>query len=351
MKKIILHDQQYSIGGPKAVLDGIENSYLHNKYEFVRLEQRDSCGFNPFKAIKFVNSYRKRINDINADAIYICGLEYVGFLMTLAARFSNVKKVILSVHGSNWATPNHTIRKWLLMHIIEPIEIRLSDSVFTVCKAAQRIIKPLHNQSNNDGVIYNTFPNEDWSLFNRDDFRNEIGVSSDKIVVASVGRVVEDKGHKFIIDAIKQFSDDRYVFVIVGEGDYLGKYSQRCKEEIEKGRVFLLGRRTDVNRILKGSDIFLFASFSENHSIALLESVNMHCCALCTDVGGNPEIIHDRVSGLLIPKMNSKAIINGLLELSEPSIRREYANAAYDDCKERFSVENTYGKLDKLFSK
>ena len=38
-KKILLHDQQYTIGGPKAVLDGIEKSYLGEKYEFVRITQ------------------------------------------------------------------------------------------------------------------------------------------------------------------------------------------------------------------------------------------------------------------------------------------------------------------------
>ena len=48
MKKILLHDQKYSLGGPKAVLDGIQNSYLKEKFEFVNLCQTEACGFNPF---------------------------------------------------------------------------------------------------------------------------------------------------------------------------------------------------------------------------------------------------------------------------------------------------------------
>ena len=69
--KIILHDIEYTVGGPKAVLNGIVNSPLQNDFEFVRLKQTESCGFNPFKALGFINKYRKRINDIHADSIDI----------------------------------------------------------------------------------------------------------------------------------------------------------------------------------------------------------------------------------------------------------------------------------------
>ena len=216
-KKIILHDQQYTIGGPKAVLDGIVNSYLSEKYEFVRLAQPEGCGFNPFKAISFIWKYRKKINQEHADIIYICGLEYVGFLMTISAKLSNVKIVVLSVHGSHWDTPDKTIRKRLLMHLVEPLEIKLANPIITVCDSAQRIIKPLHNRENNDGIVYNTFPNIDYNIIPSVALRKEFGISDDKIIVTSVGRVVESKGHAYTIEAIKQMQDNRFVFIIVGD--------------------------------------------------------------------------------------------------------------------------------------
>lgn len=349
MKKVILHDQQYTIGGPKAVLDGIVNSYLREKFDFVRLAQPEGCGFNPFKAIRFVIKYRKLINDIHADTIYICGLEYVGLLMTITAKLSNVKKIVLSVHGSHWDTPDSTIRKRLLMYIVEPIEIKLADSVITVCNSAQQIIKPLQGQRNNDGVVYNTFPGIDYESVPSGILRKELGIGEDKIIVTSVGRVVETKGHSYTIDAIKLMHDDRFVYVVVGDGDYLEVYREKCKEEIANGRVFLLGRRSDVYSILKDSDIFLFATLNENHSIALLEAVNMKCCALVTDIGGNPEIIRDGISGVLMPRKDPGAIVDGLIKLKDKGTRKKYAEAAYIECKDKFSVENTYGKLEKIF--
>lgn len=351
-KKIILHDQQYKIGGPKGVLNGITNSYLEEKYEFVRLVQHGGCGFNPFKAITFISKYRKKINEEHADAIYICGLQYVGLLMTIAARLSNVKKVCLSVHGSEWDTPDGTIRKWILMHIVEPLEVRLAHSVFTVCEAAQRSIGALKyvKKGNNDGVIYNTFPNFDYDAIENGKLRKELALSEDKIIVTTVGRVVKEKGHKNIIEAIKQNSDNRFVYVIVGDGPYIEEYRKQCKKEIEERKVFLLGIRHDVKEILKDSDIFLFATYNENHSLALLEAVNMKCAALVTNVGGNPEIIEHGVSGHVIPSKDSQAIVDGLLELGNKALRNKYTENAYMSAKEKFSVENTYGKLENILS-
>ena len=101
-KKILMHViKAEKIGGTTTVISEIKNSYLKNKFNFIDIVQEDACGFNPIKAVQFVRKYKRLINEQHADAIYICGLLYSGFLMTLAAKLSNVKTIILSIHGSN----------------------------------------------------------------------------------------------------------------------------------------------------------------------------------------------------------------------------------------------------------
>ena len=350
-KKVLLHNIQYTIGGPKTVLNAIINSYLNDKYEFVFINQSEACGFNPLKAFTFIRKYTKLINAENADVIYICGLQYSGLLMTIASRMSNVKKIVLSVHGSDWDTPNKSLRKWILMHIVEPLQVLLADSVFTVCEAAQQTIGALKagGGKNNKGVVYNTFPDVCYESISSGVLRKELGIPKDKIIVATVGRVVKEKGHQYIIDAIKQLPNSRFVYVIVGEGPYMEEYKKQCVKEIKDKQLFLLGVRNDVMSILKDADIFLFATLNENHSLALLEAVNMKCAALVTNVGGNPEIIEHGVSGYVVPSRDSMAIVNGLLELQDNFIREKFAEQAYQIAKNKFSVENTYGKLDHLF--
>ena len=121
-KKILLVDYNYKDGGPKTVNSNLMHSYLAEKYDF-RIVSSDNAVFhyNPIKAIRFIGYYIKAINKEHGDIAYIRGLEYVGLLMTIACRLSNVKKSILVVHGSYWDVPDaHSLRRRLLKYIIEP---------------------------------------------------------------------------------------------------------------------------------------------------------------------------------------------------------------------------------------
>lgn len=350
--KILLHTiQAEKIGGTTTVINEIKNSYLKDKFEFKDLVQEEACGLNPIKAIRFVNKYRKLINQEHADAIYICGLLYSGFLMTLAAKLSNVKKIILAVHGSEWDRKRDSKLKYLLLcGFFEPISVRMATQVFTVCKKAldnPAIKRGEHG--NVVGAIYNRMPEVEYDNYHYGIFRKEIGCSDEKILVAVVGRVVEGKGHAYIIDAIKHLDDNRFVFAIVGDGNYLPTYRKELKDKVEDGSVKLLGIRNDVFQVLRDSDVFLFATLHENHSKSMLEAVSMHCAIICTDVGGNPEIIDDEETGLMMPPRDSEAIIRNLKRLSDVQLREQLVKQAIKIIPPRFSVENTFGELEKLF--
>lgn len=352
MKKILLIDTKYKEGGPKTVHRNIMGSYLARKYKFKEIGKSDTVlHYNPFKAVKFVQYYRKRINAEHADIAFIRGLQYIGFLMIVAAKLSNVKRIVVCVHGSDWDTPGKNFRKIILKYIVEPIEIRLADAIYTVCHAEQHSVKALKCASKgaNRGVIYNTFPNIDVHNVKTGKLRKELDIPDDKIIVASVGRVVIRKGHEYVIRAIKKIKDPAFVFVIIGSGKYLRYYEEQCAEEIRQRRLFLLGNRTDVYELLKDSDIFLFTTLNENHSMALLEAINMRCAAIVTNVGGNTETIQDGKSGIVIRPENTDDIIHSLYLMKDKSVRYKYSEAAYNYAKKHFSVQNTLGKLEKIF--
>lgn len=353
MKKILLVDTKYKEGGPKTVHQNILNSYLSKKYEIKEIGISDSVlHFNPIKGIKFILAYWKLINAEHADVALVRGLQYIGFLMVLAAKLSNVKKIIVCVHGSDWDVPERTFRKIILKYIIEPLEIRMADSIFTVCQAEQKIVKPLKlaKAGANKGVIYNTFPNVDINKISSGKLRKELNIPENKIIVISVGRVVIRKGHQYIIETLKNFKDSAFVFVIVGSGDYLHHYEEQCKEEIAEKRLFLLGNRTDIYELLTDSDIFLFPTLNENHSMALLEAINMHCAAIVTNVGGNTETIKDGETGIVIRPKNAADIVSALYRMKDKEKRKIYTQAAYAFSQVQFSVENTLGKLEILFN-
>lgn len=348
---ILLHVIQPDVkGGTKTVIDDIKKSYLAKKYDLKELAQNEVCGFNPFKAVRFINKYKTIIQNSGARAIYVCGLEYSSFLITIAARIAHNIKIILSIHGLDSQRPDQSIvRKVLFNYIIDPVTIRLSDAAFTVCnKALESKVIRRGDKNNVVGTIYNECPRIDYESITKGIINNEYGIPSNKLIVSVVGRVTEGKGHRYIIDSIKQVNDD-FVFLIVGTGDYVDVYKKEMADDLRKGKVILSGVRSDVYNILADTDIFLFASLHENHSKALLEAACMKCAIICTDVGGNTEIISDNYSGIVIPSRDSKAISNALNRYTDKNLRKLHANQAHRSVREKFSTDNTMGKLDKLF--
>ena len=351
MKKILLHYVNYQIGGTNTVINDIRTSYLKEKYSFVLLKQTEACGFNLIKAFCFVNKYKKLIREEQADGIYVCGLQYSGFLITLASKLSGIPQIFLSVHGSEWDDKRGGLRKTILKYIIEPLAVRMSDKVFTVCKSeldsngAIRIGK--HN--NIFGVVYNRYPDIDFDSVSSG-FRKLNNISEDRIVVSVVGRVVEDKGFDHIIKAIRGLNDNRYLFLVVGDGEYMDYVKNETKDLRLNDNLRLLGKRTDVYEILKETDVFLFASFHENHSLALMEAVNMRCAVICTNVGGTVEIIDDHETGLYIPPRDSNSMISALKEMEDSRLRNRFVSEALLRIPERFSAQNTLGELEKVFN-
>ena len=351
--KILLHViSPNKIGGTRTVWRDIKESYLNEKYDLVDFIQDELCGMNPIKSLMFINKYRKLINQHKADLIHITGLGYSAFLMCLAAKLSNVKSILIGIHAyTTESTKLSPLKRILFGHIIEPLTINLSSGVFTVCKNA--LNNPTLERCKKSkvlGVVYNKYPNIDCDNFAKGLFREEIGVvNKNTLVVSVVGRVVEDKGHRYIIDAIKHLKTlDNLVFVIVGGGEYLNAYESELEREIVDKRVVLLGNRSDVPQILYDTDIFLFASLHENHSKVLLEAANMKCAIIATSVGGNVEIIEDRKNGILIPPRDSGAILRAIDLLRDENLRLSLMQEA-EKLSVKFSESRTIGELDKIY--
>lgn len=352
--RILLHIvRPNNIGGPKSVWDTIKKSFLNDKYEFVDLYQNEVVGKNPFKAIKLIMKFRKQINEANVDIVHVSGMQTMGILMTIAAKISKKGKIIVGVHG--FTGDDLMISKtsrFIFNRILEPLTIRLIDKIYTVCEHASNnpIIKR-RAKKKFAGVIYNQAPLLNYGDYSSSTFRKEISALDSDILVAIVGRVVYDKGHSYVIEAIKRIEDKNIKFIIVGDGIFSDKYREQVPKLINSGKVHLLGNRTDVPTILKGCDIFLFATLHENHSVALLEAIKMRCAVIATNVGGNPETITDNYSGILMPPRDSMAIVKSIsLLAADKDKRNTFVNSALNFVEDKFSESNTIGALDELYN-
>ena len=112
-----------------------------------------------------------------------------------------------------------------------------------------------------------------------------------------------------------------------------------------------LGDRADVPALLPGMDIFALSSRTEGYSIALLEACATGLAVVATDVGGNGEIIRDRVTGLLVDQGNLAAFSDALGRLAESeSLRAQYGKDARDWATANASLETMAARYERMYS-
>lgn len=155
--------------------------------------------------------------------------------------------------------------------------------------------------------------------------RSVLGLGDQDLVVGCVGRLVELKNHRRMIEVMPSLLRlfPTLKLVIVGDGVLRSELAQLIDQLNLRERVGLMGARNDVSALLPAFDVFALPSQTEGLSIALLEACATGLAVLATDVGGNREIIAEGVTGLLVPPNDNHALAEALGRLLGDSQLRQ----------------------------
>jgi glycosyltransferase involved in cell wall biosynthesis len=136
---------------------------------------------------------------------------------------------------------------------------------------------------------------------------------------------------------------------IVGDGPEMAALRQKAERLSLSGMVGFAGPVIDVLPHYHAADIFVLPSRSEGLPNVVLEAMASGLPVIATAVGGVPDIVQDRVSGLLVPPGDAGALRCALRELIEnPHLSEDIGARARQDAVERFSlaaVADSYSKL------
>lgn len=118
----------------------------------------------------------------------------------------------------------------------------------------------------------------DFSSFlapvDRREVRRELGIADDARVIGHVGTFRKQKNHRHIVTVARHACarEPRVLFVLVGEGPMRGEIEETVKTAGLERAFRFLGDRSDVPRLLRAMDAFLFPSFYEGLPRSLLEA-------------------------------------------------------------------------------
>ena len=333
-------------GGPYMSHTRILNSSLNEKYDLEAFYIQNPRRLRNPKI--FLNTV-KRLKAQKADMALLCGLQMEGFLMTLICQLAGVKPV-LAVRGSSLEAISYGKISRLIFKIIEGYTVKHSAVTFgvsdyvsswEVCQKAKRYY----------GTIYN-IADFTQTLSDVPNIRKSLGIAEDDIVITSTGRITTDKGFDILADVAKRFKDnDKVKFIIAGDGEYRSKWLADIEKENMQKQVYLLGYRSDIDDILRESDIFIICTKHETLCNSLLEG-GMHKLPLvATNVGGIPEIIDDNKNGFLVPLNDVEGFVSALNKLiNDANLCAKMGVAARTKIEEKFSEKAIVEKLDDVFT-
>jgi glycosyltransferase involved in cell wall biosynthesis len=169
--------------------------------------------------------------------------------------------------------------------------------------------------------------------------RSELGLSDATKLALWVGRLDPVKGLLDLLRALPKVLDGRQVHVgLAGTGSQ-EEVLRRVVDELDLGAaVSFLGVRTDVPRLLRTADLFVFPSLTEGLPNALLEAMAARCPIVCTNVPGNRDLIDSDVHGVMVSPDDPAALAAGIIRVcGEPQTAARMAAAAAARVKRDFS--------------
>ncbi len=146
-----------------------------------------------------------------------------------------------------------------------------------------------------------------------------LGIKNKERVIMCVARLKPEKGISELIKAIPIILEkgNNIKVVFVGDGAFKKEYKKLASDLGVKEKVIFTGAKGNVEDYLSIADVFCLSSVREALSLAILEAMAEGKPVVATRVGGVPEAVVDKVTGLLVPPGNTRwmaSAINRILE-------------------------------------
>lgn len=184
--------------------------------------------------------------------------------------------------------------------------------------------------------------------------RQSLGIRPEQKVIGCVANFNPVKGHQYLLaafrDVARQMPDA--VLVLVGDGDERPSLENSIAKLGIENKVILLGIRDDVLQLLQVFDVAVSSSLSEGLSNALIEAAASGLPIVATNVGGNPEIVHDGTNGFLVPAMDSSALCSAITRILDDGVHAtDMGRQARAIVETGFSLHQVIDEYHQLFTK
>jgi len=188
----------------------------------------------------------------------------------------------------------------------------------------------------------------------RVEFRAKHGISADAVVIVTVARLFELKGHDYIIESAKVLAKrfDNCAWLFVGDGNLADNYKQQVRELGLADKIKFTGllQPGEIPLAIQSSDILAHCSLREGLARTLPQAMLCARPAISFDVDGAKEVVNDKTGRLVEPK-NTKQLIEACAELIESeNLRRTLGEQGRESVKEKFAPDTMVDIIERIYA-
>ena len=187
----------------------------------------------------------------------------------------------------------------------------------------------------------------------RSESRERLQLPQDTFTLGTVARLDPVKDLTTMIRAFALVSahttDTR--LVIVGDGGEKERLQGIARDEGVERLVVFTGQRNDVRSLIPAFDVFLNSSVTEGISVTMLEAMAASKPIIATRVGGTPELVVDKKTGILAPSRSPEKFAKAIFELmGNPGTRSAMGDEGRRRIETVFSLDTMMQRYMDIYS-
>ncbi len=267
------------------------------------------------------------------------------FVPAFAARVAGVPVRLMTRHSPY---PFKTaLGRWLYTRVLYNRILAISGSVAQTlinCGVPEDKITVIHHGTN-VGAFENITKDRESS-------RAELGLTDDQVAVGILGRIADEKGHRYLFDALKKLPNAHNLrIVVVGDGPKADEQREYVAANQLEDRVIFSPFRADVNNVINALDIVTVPlTWEEPCSAVIQQAMALAKPVIGTKVGGTPEMIVDGQTGVLVTPSDASSLASAIETLlNDSALRKKQGDAGAERVRALFTLDRMTTRIEELY--